>query len=165
MKMAHLPHYGVQKSFRILSKKYYWKNMFKDMENYVLSCNTCMVAKPHRIPQAPLQNNPIPTHPGDFLSVDLVGPFHNGMQILTIIDRFSRHLQLVPLKNTCSQNIIAALFKYISTRGRPSMIHADLGQFTAQIFQDFNTKYGIRLTHSSPAHPQPTQSLSALINP
>ena len=61
---------------------------------------------------------------------------------------------------------ITALFKHISTHGRPSMVHADLEtQFTAQIFRDFNTKYGIRLTHSSPAHPQPTQSLSALINP
>lgn len=164
MKIAHISHYGVQKSFQVLKEKYFWHGMSKDLENYVLSCKNCMTSKSHRIPHAPLQNNPVATHPGDFISMDLVGPFTNGKQILTLIDRFSRHIQLMPLNVTSSQNVVTALFKYICTHGRPSMIHSDLGkQFTAQIFQDFNAKYGIRLIHSTTAHPQ-TNGISERIN-
>lgn len=44
------------------------------------------------------------------------------------------------------------------------MIHSDLGrQFTAGILNGFCTKSGVRLTYSSPAHPQ-TNSISEQIN-
>lgn len=80
--------------------------------------------------------------------MDLVGPFKNGYHILTIIDRFSRYLQPYPIRTISSENIINALFKYTSIHGHPVMIHSDLGkQFTAEIFNGFCTKFGIRITH------------------
>lgn len=164
LSIAHVPHFGIHKTFKSLSSKYFWKGIYADTVNFVRSCNNCNTSKPHRIPQAPFQNNPIPQHPGDFVSIDLVGPFRNNYHILTIIDRFSRHLQLFPVRTISSQNIIYALFKYISTHGRPSLIHSDLGkQFTAQIFNDFCTKFGIRLTYSTTSHPQ-TNAISERIN-
>lgn len=164
LKIAHVPHYGIQKTFQFISEKYYWKGIYADTVNFVQSCGTCVTSKHHRIPQAPFQNNPLPQNPGEFVSMDLVGPFRNGYHILTIIDRFSRHLQLYPLRTISSENVINALFKYISIHGRPAMIHSDLGkQFTAEIFNGFCTKFGIRITYSSPAHPQ-TNAISERIN-
>lgn len=80
------------KPLKVLSDKYYWKGIYADIVNFVKSCSTCITSKYHKIPQAPFQSNPIPQHPSDFVSMDLVGPFHNGYHILTVIDRFSKHL-------------------------------------------------------------------------
>ena len=155
LSIAHVSHYGISKTFQFLSGKYFWKGIYADTVNFVQSCTRCATTKSHKIPQAPFLCNPVPEHPGDYISLDLVGPFINGFYILTCIDHFSRYLHLFPLKTISSQNIIDALFKYITVHGRPSMIQTDLGtQFTAQIFDEFNEKFGIRLIHTTPSHPQ-----------
>lgn len=162
--IAHVSHFGIHKTYDSLSSKYFWKGIYEDTVNFIQSCEVCATSKAHRIPQAPFQNNPLPEYPGDFLSMDLVGPFKNDFHILTIIDRFSRYLQMYPIKTISSENVVDALFKYTTVHGRPSQIHSDLGkQFTAKIFNDFTSKFGIRLNHSSPCHPE-SNAISERIN-
>ncbi|XP_054713880.1 rho GTPase-activating protein 21-like [Uloborus diversus] len=45
--------------------------MYRDVSNFVLSCDFCIRLKPYSIKPAPLQNIWIPRRPGEFCSIDL----------------------------------------------------------------------------------------------
>lgn len=93
LKIAHVPHYGIQKMFQFLSEKYYWKGIYADTVNFVQFCGPCITSKHHRIPQAPFQNNPLPQHPGEFVLKNLVGPFKS---------HFNNHSQIFKISSTLS---------------------------------------------------------------
>ena len=71
---------------------------------------------------------------------------------------------LCPMKTISADNVVKALFEYITVKGRPALMLTDLGtQFTTHIFDSFWQQFGIRLIHTSIAHPQ-AHSLSERIN-
>ena len=162
--IAHHPHYGIAKTYEILSKSYHFKNMYINTQKFVLSCKTCATQKHHRIQRAPLQNTLLPKLPGQFISMDVVGPFRNGQSILTVIDHFSKHLELYPLRTVTANTIVKALFHYICSYGRPALILTDLGpQFTAEVFRLFNSSIGIKLSYTTTGRPE-ANSVSERIN-
>ena len=58
------------------------------------------------------------------------------MHILTVIDHFSKFVQLFPVRNITAMNTVNAIFDYISVHGRPEMILTDNGiQLKARIFK------------------------------
>ena len=164
LKISHLTHLGIDKTYQQLSKSYFWRGMYNDVVNYVKSCTRCITIKPQRVPSAPFQKAFIPRRPDQFLSLDFVGPFNNGQYILTMIDHFSKHLKLYTMKKITAMNTVQAIFNYIVTFGRPEMVLSDNGsQFKANIFEEFNNMLGIKLKHTMVAHPG-ANSISERIN-
>lgn len=164
LKIAHMPHFGIYNTYRKILKGYYWRGVYQDTKNYVLSCDLCIKSKPHKIPAAPLQEMFIPKVPGELVSMDFLGPFTNGMHVLTVLDHFSKFVELFPITSPSAQSVVDSLMKYITTFGRPASVMSDLGpQFTAQIFNHFMETLKISIVHSSSAHPQ-TQGSSERIN-
>lgn len=164
LKICHMPHFGIRNTYRKLLKRFYWYGIFNDTKNFVLSCTLCIKNKPHKIPHAPLQEMFIPSMPNDLISLDFLGPFSNGFHVLTVIDHFTKHIELYPTKSPSSQTVVDALTQYITTYGRPSALMCDLGsQFTAQISNHFLKSLKISLVHSSSGHPQ-TNGSSERIN-
>lgn len=164
LRITHMGHLGVAKTYALLRERYFWKGAYKDTKQFVESCVICLQAKPQKTPQAPFQGTFIPRHPGEMVSMDIIGPFHNKLHILTIIDIFTRHMELYPLINITAATVAEKLVKYISTHGRPSQVLCDLGtQFTATIFQCLNNVLHINLMHTSVAHPQ-ANGISERIN-
>ena len=45
LKAAHQPHFGAQKTSDILSRHYFWKKMFIDVQNFCKSCHECLLNK------------------------------------------------------------------------------------------------------------------------
>ena len=164
LQLAHHTHFGIAKTYQNLNRKYFWKGSYTDVINFVSSCKICATSKPHRIPKAPLQNSDIPKYPGQYISMDILGPLSNNKYVLTIVDHFSRHLELYALNNITSNAVIKALFQYIATHGRPAKILTDLGtQFCSEIFNKFNEAFKINLRHSSTGHPE-SNSISERVN-
>lgn len=155
IKIFHFNHLGIKKCTSFITNRYYWKGMFKDIQNYINSCETCNTNKNFQIRPAPLQKSFIPTSPANVISIDFVGPFGNNQHILTIIDHFSRHLELFIVSNMSAQTVVNCIFEYISIYGRPSLVLSDNGKcFVAEAFKIFNKSLGIKLVHSTPYHPQ-----------
>lgn len=153
--IAHVTHFGLQKTYNFLTAKYFWKGCYNDTLNFVASCTKCLQVKQHRTPSAPFQPTYNPKVPGHTIAIDLVGPFSTGHSILTITDHFTRHLELFALRSTATEKIVHCLLNYFTTFGRPSVILSDLGtQFTSQVYNKFNEMLGIKILHSSSAHPQ-----------
>lgn len=164
LRIVHLPHFGRTKTYEFLCRKYFWKGCYKDLMNFIASCKQCATTQQHRLPTAPLQPMPIPTHPSEIISMDLVGPFETGHTILTVTDHFSRHVELYPIKSISANIIMEKLFEYITTHGRPTLILTDLGsQFISEIFNNFTKIFGIQLQHTTPGHPA-SNGISERIN-
>ena len=47
-------HMGIQKTFDSIGQKYYWPNLFKEINGYVSNCRTCKTRPMHKI-KPPLQ--------------------------------------------------------------------------------------------------------------
>ncbi len=56
-------HFGIEKTWELIAKKYYWPTLRRDVEAYVKGCNVCLALKAvcHK-PYRDLQSLPIPTH-------------------------------------------------------------------------------------------------------
>ncbi|GBM41715.1 Uncharacterized protein K02A2.6 [Araneus ventricosus] len=163
--ICHISHTGLDKTYQIVSNRYYWKGVYIDTKNFVLSCDQCIKNKSFTPKHAPPQSNRIPTRPGDYISVDIKGPLPNSVYVLTVLDHFSKHIVLYSLKNITAETISKHILNYISIHGRPSQILSDRGlQFTSEVFSLINKTLGIKLSHTSPVHPQ-TNGQTERLNP
>ena len=85
-------HMGVQKTFDSIRQKYYWPNLFKEINKYVNECTICQTRSLQKIRQ-PLQETDIPPYPMAKLSLDLSGPYPTTMSgnkyIIAFVDWYS----------------------------------------------------------------------------
>lgn len=154
LKIAHVNHFGIAKTYQMLLKQFYWKGMYADCLNFVLSCKECCKFKGRNVPPTQMQQTYTPSGPGQVVAIDFIGPFSNGLHILVMIDHFSRFLFAKTIKNPNSVNTLEILLQYICLFGKPHALLSDLGvQYTSRIFKDFADTVGIKLHFISNSHP------------
>ena len=82
----------MQKTFDSIRQKYYWLNLFKEINKYVNECTICQTRSLQKIRQ-PLQETDIPPYPMAKLSLDLSGPYPTTMSgnkyIIAFVDWYS----------------------------------------------------------------------------
>ena len=122
-------------------------------------CSACHSSKVSRHIRAPLQRRDEPDRRFSSIHVDLVGPLpaSEGMRyIFTIIDRYSRWLEAVPLPTmTAADCANALLHSWISRFGVPSDVTTDQGcQFGSDLWQELHKLLGIRSLRTTAYHPQ-----------
>lgn len=153
-------HLGIKKSKERLLMEYYWPGCFKDVEEFVRSCDTCQrTGKPGEKWKAPLKLVPIISEPFRRLVIDIVGPLpatKSGYRYLfTMLCPATKFPEAIPLKEPTSTEIVDALLSVFTRVGFPAEIQADQGSvFTSSLTTTFLQKFGIRLIHSSVYHPQ-----------
>ena len=133
------------------------------MSSEVLSraraCQACHSSKVSRHVRAPLSRRQEPDSRFSSLHVDLVGPLppSEGMRyIFTIVDRFSRWVEAVPLPTMTAGDCAVALLRHWITRfGVPSDITTDQGrQFCSDLWRDLHRLLGIKSLRTTAYHPQ-----------
>jgi cleavage and polyadenylation specificity factor subunit 1 len=154
-----LGHPGVKKMHHLISSKYFWPNMKKEIQSRCQSCTICQSCKitrhQHHEPQSFPASRRFQT-----VHVDIVGPLtpsKNGTcYLLTMIDRFSRWLEVAPLRNISAQACADAfLFTWVSRFGVPETIVSDQGtQFESALFHNMLDALGIKRLRSTAYHPQ-----------
>lgn len=154
LQICHVSHTGIKKTYELVSTRFFWKGIYSDTVNYVLSCDLCIKNKPFSVKPAPLKSMYLPHRPGEFVSMDIVGPVKESGHILTVIDHFSKFVVLYPLHNLTTNTITKHLLNYISLFGRMSFLLCDLGtQFNSQVFHAINNELGIKIAHTTSGHP------------
>ncbi|KAI2650785.1 Transposon Tf2-9 polyprotein [Labeo rohita] len=95
-------HPGVNNTLTLLSERFWWPTMARDVKQYVQGCKECAMSKsPRHLPAGKLHPLPVPNRPWSHLGVDFMTdlPSSDGNDcILVIIDRFSKFCRLIPLK-------------------------------------------------------------------
>ncbi|KAL0176948.1 hypothetical protein M9458_029278 [Cirrhinus mrigala] len=95
-------HPGANNTLTLLSERFLWPAMARDVRQYVQGCKECAMSKsPRHLPAGKLHPLPVPNRPWSHLGVDFMTdlPSSDGNTcILVIIDRFSKFCRLIPLK-------------------------------------------------------------------
>ena len=138
-KIHGLSHVGVRPIQKAISQRFVWHGMKRDIRRWCKECPDCQASKIHRHTRAPLTERPLPTDRFSKLHVDLVGPLpeSQGMSYLfTIIDRFTRWPEAIPLPNAQASTCATALLHHwIARFGVPVDITSDRGsQFTSSLW-------------------------------
>ena len=154
-----LAHPGIRATRRLVSRKFVWKSLQKMVGEWTRTCIPCQQAKIHRHSKAPLADFPVSTRRFDHIHVDLVGPLppsRGYTHLLTVIDRYTRWPEAIPLKDTSAISCAQALIgNWISRLGIPQHITSDRGaQFTSQLWSSISQLLGTELHHTTAYHPQ-----------
>ncbi len=155
-----IAHPGIRASKRLISARYVWPRMKTDIAAWCRDCMACQRAKTTKQPWASVQPIPIPSRRFSHVHVDLVGPLPASeagyLYIFTIIDRTTRWLEAVPLKDISTACcIVAFLASWVSRFSVPETVTSDQGaQFSAASWASFCNRLGIRHAMTTAYHPQ-----------
>ena len=117
--------------------------MRRDILAKVRCCQPCLASKIVRHVKTPLVQRAIPDTRFSSLHVDLVGPLPSSegcTYLMTIIDRYTRWLEAIPLKDISAVTCAAVLLRHLICRfGVPADITSDQGaQFTSKLWSELH---------------------------
>lgn len=154
-----LSHPSVRATRKLIASKFVWSGLQRQVGIWTKQCIPCQSSKIHTHTKAPLEAFSIPQRRFDHIHVDLVGPLSpsNGYtHLLTVVDRFTRWPEAIPLKDTTATSCAQALvFHWFARFGIPADLTSDRGpQFTSQLWQSVAQLLGTRVHLTTAYHPQ-----------
>jgi hypothetical protein len=151
-------HRGVQTTYVKIRDRFFWKNMYKEVENYCHTCEICARKKVTTQNKAPLM--PIPTqYPFQLIGMDLLGPLpqtEDGHKyLLVFIDSLTKWAEVIPLKTTGAEEIAKHLYESIICRhGTPEKLLTDCAtNFKSALMVEVCKILNISKIHTTPYHP------------
>ena len=157
----HSGHVGWQKTYELLNRLCYWPNMFDDVVKYIQQCSQCQQNKPgNALPYGLLQPLKIPDRPWQSISMDFITnlPKSKGFDnLLTVTDRFTKMVHLLPTWSTATAKDIADLVikHVIRLHGIPEDIVSDRDtKFVNNFWKAIMDTLNVKLNMSSTAHPE-----------
>ena len=154
-----LGHTGVKATVKLVRQRYYWPDLSKQVRQWTRECADCQRSKVIRHTLPPAQQIPMPTRRFEHIHVDVVGPLPASQgftHLFTIVDRFSRWPEVIPISDTSAGSLCMALLHgWVARHGLPSVISSDRGaQFTSMIWENMSTTLGVKLQPTVAYHPQ-----------
>ena len=143
-----LAHPGIRGTIDLISKRFVWPHMKRDITNWVRECHSCQKSKITRHTRSAIHSIPIPSKRFHAVNVDILGPLeysHGFTYILMCIDRFSRWPECIPITDIKTDTLINAfVYGWISRFGVPHTIITDRGaQFCSSSWKDLMSFLGI----------------------
>jgi Integrase zinc binding domain/Integrase core domain len=151
-------HFAKDSIYTKLVDKYYWKGMYKDIEDYVKRCDACQ-----RRGQQGGKGflNPIKVgKPFERIRIDFVGPLPKTISgnkyIIVATDYLTKWPEAKATKEATAETVVEFLYKEIICRhGCPTTILSDRGtHFRNKVVNGLCEKFTIKHKLSSPYHPQ-----------
>jgi hypothetical protein len=152
---------------RLISSRFVWPGLSKDVITWARECAACQRSKIHRHFQVCPKPIPVPQRRFAHIHINLLGPLtpSNGFNhILTGIDRTSRWMEALPLANTATADVATALFSgWICRLSVPAIITSDRGaQFTSNVWNSLCLLLQIQHQPTTAYHPQANRMVERL---
>ncbi|XP_062613747.1 uncharacterized protein K02A2.6-like [Saccostrea cucullata] len=152
--LGHEGHPGIVIMKQRLRSKVWWPKMDQDIEQWNKACYGCqLVSQPEKV--EPMHRTELPSRPWEHLAADFLGPLPSGDYIFTIVDYYSRWIDLAVMRSTTAEKMVEVLTKIFSTHGLPVSITTDNGpQFVSEYFKTYCEINGIVHRKTTPLWPQ-----------
>ena len=122
-------HPRIKATQKLISERFVWPNVKGDIKNFVQTCVSCQRAKIYRRNVASLRRFSLPDIKFSEIHIDLIGLLceSNGHNhLLTIICRYSHHVEAIPLRDATAKSCADAfILHWISRFGSPKIIVTD----------------------------------------
>ena len=152
-------HQGVARTKAKLREKFFWYQMSKDIESYVLSCDVCSRNKKNRcygkVPMTEFHAGA----PMERVHIDFIGPLpktpKGNEHCLMMVDQFTKWVECVPLPSQKADvTAEAAIDELFSRFGYPFQLHSDQGRnFEGKLFEGLTKALGIHKTRTTSFRP------------
>ncbi len=118
---------------------------------------TCQEIKTSRGLQQQWQKLPPVNQPMERVSIGItdMGSGTSLRYVLTVIDHFSRFVNLYPMSTRTAESVVSKLDVVIESYGNARVLLADNGrEFCSDILRNWCRENGVKLVHSIPYHQQ-----------
>jgi cleavage and polyadenylation specificity factor subunit 1 len=155
----NVAHPGIEATVRLVTAKFCWPKMAKQVRLFTQHCVPCQMAKVATHVQLAPASIPVPQRRFEHLHVDLVGPLPTSSgysYLFTVIDRTTRWPEAIPLSGISAAECASALFSgWIQRFGVPAYITSDRGaQFTSSLWASLCELLSISHITTTAYHPQ-----------
>ncbi|TYK26028.1 pol protein [Cucumis melo var. makuwa] len=155
-------HPGNTKMYQDLKRVYWWRNMKREVAEFVSKCLVCQQVKaPRQKPEGLLQSLSVPEWKWENVSMDFITELPRTLRgfivIWVVVDRLTKSAHFVPGKSTYTASKWAQLYMYeiVKLHGVPVSIVSDRdARFTFKFWKGLQTDMGTRLNFSTTFHPQ-----------
>ena len=135
-------HVGITALNTKIVERFYWKNLYIDIVEYVRACERCALRKraPHFKSKAKSWDRP--DYPWQVVQSDFLGPLRKSKEgylyILTFIDLLTGWPEAFPTKNSTAATAATVFLQHIVCRyGKIQVLNSDRGpSYVAKLFNE-----------------------------
>lgn len=155
----NLSHPSIRGTRRLIASKYFWPGLNLDVNKWSRCCIKCQQAKIHKHTKSKVGEFEVPKGRFQQIHIDIVGPLpqSNGFTyLLTIIDRYTRWVEAIPIRNIFAATIANKFVDtWVARFGVPNIITSDQGtQFESKLFKELSILLGNHKIRTTAYHPQ-----------
>jgi transposase InsO family protein len=153
-------HLGMFKTWKKVSRQFYWPKLKEDVFQHVRTCDLCQRAKPTQDTKGGWHSATPATVNLERIFIDFMGPLSRTKKghraIMVVMDSFSKFVAFFPVRRITAEVVCEVLeTQYFKAYGIPKSLETDNAKvFKSKKFYDFCFQWGVRRIHTTPYYPQ-----------
>lgn len=116
-------HLGKEKTRGRVLRRFYWPNVFGDVEEFCRTCAVCQKVSHKGVGKVPLMPLPVISEPFSRVAMDIVGPLltsrADNRYVLVVCDYATRYPEAIPLKSINAEHVAEKLVELFARVGIP----------------------------------------------
>lgn len=157
-KLHEVAHPGLKATQRLIGRRYFWPGFKRDVRTWHRTCHECQKSKVTRHTKAPVSSFP-PSDRFEHLHMDIVvlkSTSEGYRYLCTFVDRGSRWIEAVPLRDITAETVARAFVEqWVARYGVPAYLTTDRGaQFTSALFSEVAIMLGSQQLKTTAYNPR-----------